>query len=586
MSFRRFMTTVVCGVVLIFSLTTTSFQIWREYSAETQSRAQYQKVIFDLFQNSMREPLIQGSFIEARARADKLSHQPNIACVGVVAENKTLSDCGTDAVHRRHSAMISAPLSFGASGSPTLAQLTLVFDDSDLFRQLIVRSAEAIAANLLLGFLIFLLFNWAFKTLERELELVVDAAENSSDTGVSYDRLRIREFSYLAERIRIIFGRIKEDAEVRSIAELAKDLAHDICSPLAVLSIATEDLPDALEVNRSQIRNAVASINDIANSLLLRVPSEVEPRSSSASVRLVESHQMMGLLDQVISAKRVEYRKRKTLKIEFRSNPGDYGLFARLDASDFKRVVSNLVNNSVEALGDAEGLISAELENSEDYFFVKIVDDGPGIPSEILHQLLSKNITTKESGHGLGLRSAKQRIETWGGEIAITSSPGSTVVTIRIPKSRPPSWFVPNLEISKGCEVIVLDDDPGIHEIWSTRLKKWLIDESITLRKFTKASELIYWIDRTDAANRLFLIDYELIGQRITGLDLIEKLKIEGDAILVTSRHDEVEVRDRAEFLGVQVLSKMLAGYVPIKFAENIDATFDAVASPRLTNAK
>ena len=581
MSFRRFMTTVVCGVVLIFSLTTTSFQIWREYSAETQSRAQYQKVIFDLFQNSMREPLIQGSFIEARARADKLSHQPNIACVGVVAENRTLSDCGTDAVHRRHSAMISAPLLFGASGSPTLAQLTLVFDDSDLFRQLIVRSAEAIAANLLLGFLIFLLFNWAFKTLERELELVVDAAENSSDAGVSYDRLRIREFSYLAERIRIIFGRIKEDAEARSIAELAKDLAHDICSPLAVLSVATEDLPYALEVNRSQIRNAVASINDIANSLLLRVPSEVEHRSSSASVRLVESHQMMGLLDQIISGKRVEYRKRKTLKIEFRSNPGDYGLFARLDASDFKRVVSNLVNNSVEALGDAEGLISAELENSEDYFLVKIVDDGPGIPSEILHQLLSKNITTKESGHGLGLRSAKQRIETWGGEIAITSSPGSTVVTIRIPKSRPPSWFVPNLEISKGCEVIVLDDDPGIHEIWSTRLKKWLTDESITLRKFTKASELIYWIDRTDAANRRFLIDYELIGQRITGLDLIEKLKIEGDAILVTSRHDEAEVRDRAEFLGVQVLSKMLAGYVPIKLAENIDATFVAVASPR-----
>ena len=92
-------------------------------------------------------------------------------------------------------------------------------------------------------------------------------------------------------------------------------------------------------------------------------------------------------VDQIISGKRVEYRKRKTLKIEFRSNPGDYGLFARLDASDFKRVVSNLVNNSVEALGDAEGLISAELENSADYFSVNIVDDGPGIPSEILHEL-------------------------------------------------------------------------------------------------------------------------------------------------------------------------------------------------------
>jgi hypothetical protein len=63
----------------------------------------------------------------------------------------------------------------------------------------------------------------------------------------------------------------------------------------------------------------------------------------------------------------------------------------------------------------------------------------------------------------------------------------------------------------------------------------------------------------------LFLIDLEIIGQAESGLDLIEQLGIQDLSILITSHFDEHEVRQRCEDLGVRLIPKSMAGFVPIK---------------------
>ncbi|MBU0504645.1 hypothetical protein KJ708_01535, partial [bacterium] len=65
-------------------------------------------------------------------------------------------------------------------------------------------------------------------------------------------------------------------------------------------------------------------------------------------------------------------------------------------------------------------------------------------------------------------------------------------------------------------------------------------------------------------AKKLFLFDYELLGNEKTGLQIIDELNIKENAILVTSHYEEEHIRNECKRLGVKLLPKNLAGFVPI----------------------
>ena len=60
------------------------------------------------------------------------------------------------------------------------------------------------------------------------------------------------------------------------------------------------------------------------------------------------------------------------------------------------------------------------------------------------------------------------------------------------------------------------------------------------------------------------MLDYELIDSKDSGLALIEQLNLKRQAILVTSRYEEPEVRERTKNLGIKIIPKSFAPYVPI----------------------
>lgn len=64
-------------------------------------------------------------------------------------------------------------------------------------------------------------------------------------------------------------------------------------------------------------------------------------------------------------------------------------------------------------------------------------------------------------------------------------------------------------------------------------------------------------------------MDYEIIGHKESGLDLIEQFGLQKQSILVTSRYEENEVIQRCEFLGVHLIPKNMSGFVPINIAKN-----------------
>ena len=81
----------------------------------------------------------------------------------------------------------------------------------------------------------------------------------------------------------------------------------------------------------------------------------------------------------------------------------------------FLNIINNAINNIVQ---EGEIIVSLEIQDHNDNtVFVRIIDNGPGIPSNIKDKLFTKFITGSKSGTGLGLYICKNIIEKHGGKI-------------------------------------------------------------------------------------------------------------------------------------------------------------------------
>ncbi|MFZ4402869.1 MAG: sensor histidine kinase [Pseudobdellovibrionaceae bacterium] len=384
---------------------------------------------------------------------------------------------------------------------------------------------------------------------------------------------------------------------------VSAQVAHDIRSPLAALNMvmgATKELP---EDKRILIRNAVHRINDIANQLLEKgkqakttiSPLHTADKSTDAGLSempAMEVQLLAPLMDAVVSEKRVQFREKQNVQIEVILDQA-YGLFAMIQPLELTRVLSNLINNSIEALHRDQGLVTVQLYAQQEKVLIKVQDNGQGIPEHILSQLGQKgfshgkdNTSANSSGSGLGLYHAKQALLQMHGALQIESMPGQgTTIILSLPKATAPGWFVEEIQLeplSSGSYLVVsVDDDLSIHGIWQGRLtSKSNPTKQIQHLTFTSGSEFKSWVEsekpKADFNPILFLVDYEFLNQTQNGLNLIEDLGIASQAILVTSRFEEPSVRRRCEKLGVKLIPKNMASFVPIQIM-TAQLFFDAV---------
>ncbi len=361
-----------------------------------------------------------------------------------------------------------------------------------------------------------------------------------------------------------------------AIGEAARQVAHDIRSPLAALDSVLKDLSQLPEDKRVLIRSAVGRIRDIANNLIEKNRETVSPADGENPETAISSGPAMllsSLIDSLITEKRLQFRSQLGVEVESRLGASSYGLFAEAPPSEFKRVISNLVNNGVEAL-PGKGLVTVRLSAENDRIEVQVRDNGKGIPPEALSRLGRKGETHgKPGGSGLGLYHAKTSVESWGGALTIASEVGKgTTVTISLPRARPPEWFVSALAILRGTSIVILDDDTSIHQVWQGRFESARANAyDVEIVHFSTPAELRAWVQHSEAfpsKNPIFLMDYELLGYRETGLSLAEELGIGPRTVLVTSRFEEKGVLADATRLKARLIPKALAGFVPIQIAE------------------
>ena len=252
-------------------------------------------------------------------------------------------------------------------------------------------------------------------------------------------------------------ARLESELSVsKAISDIAAQVAHDIKSPLAALGATAKglEIPDE---QRALIEGALSRMRGIAEDLLQRhrAPSGA-PAAPGPEVRALAA-----LIEQALAEKRLQYTEKSGVKIEFKNDSG--GAKALVEPKELQRLLSKLVNNSVEAF-DGGGTVAVSLSASDGKVLIEVRDDGKGIPAAILAKLGRKGETHgKAGGNGLGLYHARTTIEGWGGGFRLESEPGrGTAALIELPAAGKPA----------GARLaVLLDDDMLVHMNWKLAAK-------------------------------------------------------------------------------------------------------------------
>jgi signal transduction histidine kinase len=312
------------------------------------------------------------------------------------------------------------------------------------------------------------------------------AGFNGMVDGLREREARLAEAQARASRLE------SELAVAKATADLAAQVAHDIRSPLASLNAATRYL-EMPEEQRRLVEGTVGRLKAIADGLLERYRAPGAARGSASA-------DLAALLEEVVAEKRLQYRARAGLSIDFM--PGTGRPTPAADPVELQRSVANLITNSAEAI-DGSGTISVSLSQEGTEVRLSVKDNGRGIPADLLPRLGRKGETHgKPGGTGLGLYGAKTFAESCGGRLEIESAPGGTTVSLALPLPA---------AAAENAPAALLDNDMLVHMNW----KFAAAQAGVRLETFTNSGEFLAALPRLDKATRLY-IDSDL-GDGVEG---------------------------------------------------------------------
>jgi two-component system nitrogen regulation sensor histidine kinase NtrY len=205
--------------------------------------------------------------------------------------------------------------------------------------------------------------------------------------------------------------------KVAAWGEVARKLAHEIKNPLTPIQLSAQRIRKAYvksapgfegilaECSEAIVRE-VDALKDLVDEFaqFARLPAaNLAPGSLNEAV-----DGALSLYDGLLAEVAIERRLSSELPL------------LRLDAGQMKRVVINLVDNAVEALGGkGRVVIATELDGAAGRARLSVADEGPGVRPEDKDRLFVPNFSTKKRGSGLGLAIVSRIVQEHHGAIRV-----------------------------------------------------------------------------------------------------------------------------------------------------------------------
>jgi len=214
--------------------------------------------------------------------------------------------------------------------------------------------------------------------------------------------------------------------------EIVRGLAHEVKNPLGGIRGAAQLLEKELpNKDLKEYTQVIISEADRLQNLVNRLlgPSTVSKQ------QVVNIHEMLERVRQLVLAE-VD----GNIKLHRDYDPSIPDLKA--DPDQLIQAILNIVRNAVQALSGS-GNIYLKTRIQRQFSIghhryrlvvsISIIDDGPGIPSDIKDRIFYPLVTSRAEGTGLGLSIAQSLIQKHSGIIECHSTPGDTEFTINIP---------------------------------------------------------------------------------------------------------------------------------------------------------
>lgn len=370
-----------------------------------------------------------------------------------------------------------------------------------------------------------------------------------------------KERGKYVEEIDLLVDHILEYQQHKFEIDLGKNLAsvaHDIRSPLVSLQQYVDEINIALpESDKIFLRNSLTTINDIANTMVSRYKGTVEQAEVDRDVLIVPC-----ILD-VLSAKRIEYKNKNIHFDLVVENNIDYFILTHTRPAELKRVLSNLLNNAINAmLPQGGGQVKLSVAGSFLGCSIVIADTGCGVSEERLRDLLSEH-PSSQAKIGLGLAHAKAYFKEISGSLEMKSSPGKgTQVYLSLPKINDPSWLISRCKI-RDETVVIIDDVQSIHDAWERRLS----EIGVTALHFNSPEEFFEALPHFKKELILFS-DYEFSNSKLNGLDLLSKAPGSALKVLFTSHFSNEKIMQTCTEKSFKLLPKNLFNFFTLEKAE------------------
>ncbi|HEY6039081.1 MAG TPA: ATP-binding protein, partial [Kofleriaceae bacterium] len=335
------------------------------------------------------------------------------------------------------------------------------------------------------------------KRLEENLDELRKSRAVSAQTLASYQQRAlqmevIRQQNEDLDRLAQELGRAKkiEEARAREIEDSARlkseflaNFSHEIRTPLnGILGYCELLIRDEGQRLTPHGRRDLSVIKSNANTLLALINDILDlSKIESGHVDVVvERFSLASLVDECIATVR-EYVRGKP--VELHAQVDNDVVDVETDKLKLRQILLNLLSNAAKFTESGEVIVSAQRDG--EMLVVTVEDTGVGIPEDQLPYIFDKfrqvdgSPTRKFGGTGLGLAIVRELSRVLGGDATVTSTLGRGSVfrvvvgsaVVRTSAVRKPTAAA-RLDVAPGAVVLVVDDDPMIHQLLVTELER------------------------------------------------------------------------------------------------------------------
>jgi signal transduction histidine kinase len=222
------------------------------------------------------------------------------------------------------------------------------------------------------------------------------------------------EVNHMAQMVQVMQDERVERERLAAIGEMVRRIVHNVRNPLAGIRGLAEVTRLDLEKGSPDRENMDLIVSTVDK--FERWLSELLDATSPSSIHPQQTD-VKEWMSEIVDVHRSQAAARGiTLELETSTAPG----LASFDPKHLDHALSALVSNAIEATPEGGHVwVTARRPHENGSWEVEVVDNGRGVPADVLPRIFDLHFTTKRHGSGLGLAMVQQIIKGHAGRISV-----------------------------------------------------------------------------------------------------------------------------------------------------------------------